>query len=54
MLRAISKFFWDAESCSENNLKVGSVTNTLDAGEPLENVKVIGEWKSVITPLHNC
>jgi hypothetical protein len=42
----------EAENYSEKCLKVGSVTNTLDAGEPLENVKVVGGWKSLTTPLH--
>ncbi len=42
----------EAKEYSEKCLKVGSVTNTLDAGEPLENVKVIGGWKSLTTPLH--
>jgi hypothetical protein len=42
----------EAETYSEKCLKVGSVTNTLDAGEPLENVKVVGGWKSLTTPLH--
>jgi hypothetical protein len=42
----------EAEAYCEKALKVGSVTNTLDAGEPLENVKVVGGWKSLTTPLH--
>jgi hypothetical protein len=42
----------EAEVYCEKALKVGSVTNTLDAGEPLENVKVVGGWKSLSTPLH--
>jgi hypothetical protein len=42
----------EAEAYCEKALEVGSVTNTLDAGEPLENVKVVGGWKSLCTPLH--
>jgi hypothetical protein len=45
-------FVEEAENYQEKCLKVGSVTNTLAAGEPLENVKVVGGWKSLTTPLH--
>jgi hypothetical protein len=42
----------EAEHYQEKCLKVGSVTNTLTAGEPLENVKVVGGWNSLTSPLH--
>jgi hypothetical protein len=45
-------FLEEAEHYQEKCLKVGSVTNILTAGEPLENVKVVGGWNSLTTPLH--
>ncbi len=45
-------FVEEAEHYQEKCQKVGSVTNTLAAGESLENVKVVGGWNSLTTPLH--
>ncbi len=45
-------FVEEAEHYQEKCLKVGLVTNTLAAGETLENVKVVGGWNSLTTPLH--
>jgi hypothetical protein len=45
-------FVEEAAHYQERYLKVGSVINSLAVGEPLDNVEVVGGWKSLTTPLH--
>jgi hypothetical protein len=48
----LAKHGFQAETFTEKSLKVGGVTGLLDTGEPLENVQILGGWKSLQTPLH--
>jgi hypothetical protein len=48
----LAKHGYEAADLMEKSLKVGGVTSLLDAGESLENVQVLGSWKSLQTPLH--
>jgi hypothetical protein len=48
----LAKHGYEAADFTEKSLKVGGVTSLLDAGESLENVQVLGGWKSLQTPLH--
>jgi integrase len=48
----LAKNNFDGEHFTEKSLKVGGVTNLLNAGEPLENVQLLGGWRSLQTPLY--
>ena len=46
------KHGFDGAKFTEKSLKVQGVMESLDAGESLENVMVLGCWKRTTTPLH--
>jgi len=48
----MQKHGFDGAAFSEKSFKVGGVTALLDAGEPLENVQMLGGWKSAQTVLY--
>jgi hypothetical protein len=48
----LARHNYDSKQFTEKSLKVGGVTNLLNSGEPLENVQLLGGWKSLQTPLY--
>jgi hypothetical protein len=48
----LARHNFNSENFTEKSLKVGGVTNLLNSGEPLENVQLLGGWKSLQTPLY--
>lgn len=48
----LTKHGFKGEEFTEKSMKVGGVTGLCDSGEPLENVQVLGGWKSLNTPMY--
>jgi len=50
--KLLTKHGYQADKFTEKCLKAGGVTGLVNSGEPLENVQVLGGWKSLQTPLY--
>jgi hypothetical protein len=48
----LHKHGYNSATFTEKSFKVGGVTGLLNTGEPLENVQVLGGWRSLQTPLY--
>ena len=48
----LKKYNIDGDKFTEKSMKVSGVTALCDSGEPLENVSIMGRWRSLVMPMH--